>query len=188
VTNFSDHVWTETVTALSAVPDRDRSDTYVVSFFVYDEEDDPRRPVLTVGTNTESQVGRARRDTDEEEARWNYAFWLQNQLASIGDASTDPIGAALRTDWLRSLGLWFDDNDESDAAYATASRITEAFVELCIQAVQGLHREHLIIDTFGRQLPVLIHELEYYDKIVEQNLLANPHELVEGLANWVGST
>jgi hypothetical protein len=35
---------------------------------------------------------------------------------------------------------------------------------------------------------VLVHELEYYDEIVQQNRGANPPELVNELAAWVESS
>jgi len=34
---------------------------------------------------------------------------------------------------------------------------------------------------------VLVHELEYYDEIVEQNRSANPPVLVDEFARWVES-
>lgn len=44
--------------------------------------------------------------------------------------------------------------------------ITDAFVELLIDIVRDKHKSGLLTDKFGEEIPVLIHELEYYDKIV----------------------
>lgn len=71
-------------------------DTDAVSFFVYDDEDDPRLPTLVIDTNTETQVGLHDEEVDDPEIRWNYAYWQQNELAIIGAEATDPVGAALR--------------------------------------------------------------------------------------------
>ena len=58
----------------------DEADIYVVSLYVYDDNDDPCRPTVTVGYNTESYLNeQIEYASDEEEARWNYAFWLQNE-------------------------------------------------------------------------------------------------------------
>ena len=100
---FQDHlrqVATQAVTSISASA---AHDVYVVSFLVYDEDDDPRRPTLTIGYNTETRVQQilaaqpgsellpAGAPTDEAEARWNYAFWLQNELAvNSATAPTTP--------------------------------------------------------------------------------------------------
>jgi hypothetical protein len=53
---FEDYVFEAAAQALRNVETAERADVYVVSFFVYDEADDPRAPTLTVGTNTETQV------------------------------------------------------------------------------------------------------------------------------------
>ena len=54
-------------------------DIYAISLYVFNEEDDPCRPVAVFGYNTERQVQKSITEAaDEQEARWNYAFWLQN--------------------------------------------------------------------------------------------------------------
>ena len=35
-----------------------------------------------------------------------------------------------------------------------------------------------------KELPILIHELEYYDEIAEQNIEANGEDLVSDFTNW----
>ena len=57
--------------------------------------------------------------------------------------------------------------------------ITEAFLEVLIEVVKELHESGFIKEQFGKEIPVLIHELEYYEEIAEQNLKANPAETVE---------
>lgn len=50
-------------------------DIYAISFFVYDLDDDPDMPTVTIGYNTlshwEASIEKA---SDEAEAKWNYAF------------------------------------------------------------------------------------------------------------------
>lgn len=63
-------------------------DIYAVSLYVSDEDGNPCKPTVTLGYNTERQYeSEASGDglaSDEEEARWNYACWLQNELFVFG--------------------------------------------------------------------------------------------------------
>ena len=69
----------------------DQEGIYAVSLWVNDENDNPCTPSITLGYNTEahyeSQIARA---SSAGEARWNYAFWLQNEeLYFGGEASAE---------------------------------------------------------------------------------------------------
>src|SRR4051812_29491756 len=81
--------------ALEQTPADVAADVYVVSLLVYDEEDDPRLPTVTVGFNTEEQVAEIADDaSDADEARWNLAFWLQNELGVLVGISRSAAGAS----------------------------------------------------------------------------------------------
>lgn len=193
---FESHLIEQVRHALRNVDNSQLKDTYVVSFFVDDYEDDPRLPVLTVGCNTDSrwksctpasgQEPRWPIASDSGEAKWNYAFWLQNKLGVIGDVGS--TGAVLRESWFRGRGLWYDDelfNMDNEAWSRISSEITHAFVELCIQTTRTLHAEGTIREIFGKSIPVIVHELEYYDEIAEQNTRANPPGVVDEFVSWV---
>ena len=138
---------------------------YAISLYVYDEEDDPRRPVAVLGYNTERQVQECIPEaSDEQEAKWNYAFWLQNEELCLGHGDT----AKDVRNWIHGQELW-EQEDE----------ITEAFVRLLVMVVKGIHASGLLKDKFGKEIPILIHELEYYDMIATQNIEANGEELVK---------
>lgn len=182
--SFGDHLHHAVMRALAAIPATDAPDIYALSFFIYDENDDPRRPTLAVGYNTESQVKHVlgnvkerggRRYPDPAEARWNYAYWLQNELAVIGDSTRDPEGAGQRTRWIEA----------SPSFHGHPERITARFVEACVRIAHSLHEVGLIEGAVGHQVPVLIHELEYYDQIAKQTLAANPPGLADDFADWV---
>ena len=120
---------------------------------------DPFRPVAVLGYNTERQVQKSMPEaSDEQEARWNYAFWLQNEEMCLGKGDT----AKDIREWVTEQKLW-DSEDE----------ITEKFVGLLVAVVQDIHASELLKSKFGRELPILIHELEYYEKIAQQNIEAN---------------
>lgn len=138
-------------------------DIYAVSLYVFDEEDDPCRPVAVLGYNTERQVQKSLPEaSDEQEARWNYAFWIQNAEMCLGQGDTaEDIKA-----WITEQGLW-DSEDE----------ITPKFVEFLVAIVQDIHASGLLKDQFGEEIPILIHELEYYEKTAQQNITANGEAL-----------
>ena len=162
-------------------------DIYAISLYVYDYCDNPCKPCVTLGYNTEIQVrlelskGEA---FDEAEARWNYAFWLQNDCLVFG------IGETAKTvrNWIALSGFpYYDDDDtawQDDNAIENTSRITEAFVSVLIDAVKDIHEQGVLTRKFGRELPIIIHELEYYDEIAEQNIEANGYKLVKDFSEW----
>ncbi|MGW6973711.1 hypothetical protein [Streptomyces sp. NPDC054952] len=112
---FNDHLQHLVERALASIPAADAGDIYAVSFLIDNEDDDPRQPTLTIGYNTETQAQRSIQDASgRAEARWNYAFWIQNELTVAGDLTSDPAGATARQEWISDLGLWYD--EPSDVA------------------------------------------------------------------------
>jgi hypothetical protein len=165
VSDFEEHANHSVAAALEAIPLSIADDTYVVSLLVYDDEDDPRRPTLTVGTNSEAQVDATTpRASSPDEARWNFAYWLQDDLFSVGGWG-DQDGVRLRRSWIEELGLWYSDEDEKrdfDAAMDVGTRITDQFVELAVRLAQRLHGQ-----------------------IAEQSERANPPGLTADFSRWV---
>jgi len=187
---FTDHLERLAAEAISAIPAAEAPDVYALSFFIDNEDDDPRRPVLTVGYNTDTQVGRTLHNaSDPAEARWNYAFWLQNELTVVGDGNSDPAGAAARDEWIRGLGLWYEEPvDAADwvsSVGALAAEIEGRFNQACCQLVRSLHATGFIERHLGRPVPVLIHELEYYEGIARRTENANPTGLADDFIAWV---
>ena len=159
---------------------------YAISLLVSDNCDNPCEPTVTLGYNTEEnfrqQIAQA---FDEREAKWNYAFWLQNEEYNFGIGDTQEIVK----NWIVQQGLsyytyeeMFDSDQEPDAD--TYEGITEAFVRELIAVVKNLHQSGFIKAQFGKDIPVLIHELEYYDQIAEQNMKANPPETVKDFVKF----
>lgn len=81
---------------------------YAFSLYVEDVNDNPCKPTVLFGYNTEKQVKTSlKSSSDEIEARWNYAFWLQNELFSFGKENTaDNI-----KNWIEAKGLPFYEDD-----------------------------------------------------------------------------
>ncbi|MEU8364341.1 hypothetical protein AB0C27_50820 [Nonomuraea sp. NPDC048882] len=176
---FQDHMRSAATTALSSIPASDAAEIYTISFYVYDEDDDPRRPTLTIGYNTESQVQRVIDPQgcypDPAEARWNYAYWLQNELVVIADTTLDPDGSFHRDQWITELPRAGQQPDD----------VTAHFVDACIHLASDLHTAGVIERAIGRPVPVVIHELEYYEQIARQTEAANPPSLANDFIAWV---
>lgn len=173
--------------ALRAIPKELRSSIYVVSFFVCDYEDDPRRPTLTVGYNTiERWKASIPAASDSAEAKWNFAFWLQNEMIKFGG---DPSSrATLVGPWVASTGLSYSDEEEDadfEACIERGVQITERFVRECCEVVRRLHASGAVAAIFGRSIPVLVHELEVYEEIAAQNETVNPPGVCAEFARWV---
>ncbi len=148
-------------------------DIYVISFYVEHEDYDPRKPMVYFGYNTEAQVKEETENaSDEEEARWNYAFWLQNELYCFG--LNDDTGDLCRA-WAYQQKL-----TEDESSY-------QVFVDVLVEVVEDLHQSGVISRKIGREIPVIIHELEYYPQIAEQNIEANGADLINsGFMHFCG--
>jgi len=182
VAALDSYIYERALAALESISASDRREIYVVSFFVSDEEDDPRRPTLTVGFNSESDVASAWGDPAEDEARWNYAFFRQNALAVLFSSQEDPDGARFRDAMTEEAGYSFPGEDD------LATAVTAPwFVANAVFAARRLHEEGDISRIFGKTIPVLVHELEYYDTIAMQNMAANPPGVADDFVRWCRS-
>jgi hypothetical protein len=168
-----------------------RRDVYAVSFFVYDECDDPRRPTISISVNTNSHWRKSfHHDSESTEARWNYDYWPQEHLAVFGDS--DDESAAVVREWIVARGLWFSDDEVSDDSRSIQhierfQAITTAFVEVACRVVTELHDQGAVVRLFGRPVPILVHEIEFYDEIANQTERCNPPGLAAEFADWVRS-
>ncbi len=150
-------------------------------------DEDPRRYDVDLSYNTEEHYQRSRQEASHaEEARWNYAFWLQSGIASLDQL--DAVGRELQTAWLNERGLNYTDAEEEsnfDYCMKLADRIWDEFLEVCSSVGLRLHTSGIITQKFGRPIPIIIHDLEYYDKLTKFTLAANPPGVVDEFARWV---
>jgi len=183
VSAYDEYIYDRVVAAIDRVPVAERAETYVISLWVTDESDDERIPAERVGHNTETAVTEAIPTASSElEARWNFAFYLQDELALIGAEDGDPGELALRDAWITEQTQL--NHSSIEAFVIDGTELTNPFIHLLIRVVQRLHENKAITAVFGRAIPVLIHELEYYDEILDQKLRANPTETTAGLQAW----
>jgi hypothetical protein len=180
--NLENFIFEQAKNAIQKIDQNELSDIYVYSFYVSDVDDDPRFPSLMIGYNTQTNLNEnLERASSASEAKWNFAFWLQNELEIIGD---DDKSQDIITEWIKNQDLYYTDEDEDeneDDCLEKGEKITKSFVNILIGIVKRLHKEHIT------ELPIIIHELEYYDEIKNQNFLANGMEKVKEFADWIDS-
>lgn len=194
--SFESHAFEKISAAISAIAADVAADIYVFSLLVFDVDDDPRRPMVQLGYNTRERM----RDctpvddvaigwpiaSDAAEAKWNFSFYLQNQLLFLGEPAT--ATGDLLEHLLKSEGIWYSDEDierDEERTYELDTLISARFVSMLVEVVQKLHASGVIVRRFGQAIPVLVHELEYYDAIARQNELANPNGLAHEFVHWI---
>lgn len=157
----------------STIESWEESDIYAISFFVYEINEETQTPILTLGYNTEEQyLDSLDEEEDTQEVRWNYSYWLQNQEYMFGYDETEEIVKA----WLSEQSL--SDTDDEDV-------LEKEFIKQLIFVAQELHNNNIIKKHFKKDIPILIHELEYYDKIAHQTELANPKGVADDFISWI---
>lgn len=165
-------------------------DIYVISLYISNVEDDSEKPMITLGYNTMEQYEKSiSHASDNAEAKWNFAFWLQNEELIIGDNWGENLeDREMIFEWINENNLYYsyeDEVEDFDKTLRPGDKIIHEFVELCVEVAKQLHYEGVIQQKFGRTIPILIHELEYYDVIAEQNERANPKEVVKEFVDWI---
>ncbi|QEY26996.1 hypothetical protein [Neisseria zalophi] len=160
---------------------------YVISLFIFFEYDDLRTPILILGFNTiknwQESINLA---SNEQEAKWNYAFWLQNEEYQFGYSEDDK--KVVET-WIKELNLFYTDEEEDkyfDKCMELGEQISIVFTKLCVDVASEIQKNILPYLT-NKKIPILVHELEYYDKIVEQNKIINPNGEANEFIKWIYS-
>jgi hypothetical protein len=152
---------------------------YAISFFVHTNEASDNIPYFAISYNTEDDCGHS---SPLREERWNYAFWRQDENEVIGDEESTNL-----------LLQWYDENDiknigkenkelmyDKDGNYI--GKGPNGYYEL-LQVVSDvairLHNEKVIFNTFKKEIPIIIHDLEYAWYELEATQKGNPSGLVD---------
>ena len=197
MSKFEDYAYKKAREGILAIKDKTAAEIYALSFYYSADDDDPRKAILSVGYNTNArwractpapgQPPKWPIASSSDEAKWNYAFWLQHkgEACNIGGSRPD---AAARKEWIQSLGCWWTDEQQEedfDSTIELGDKVMDQFVELCIAVAKRLHDEGVIAKKFGRPVPILVHELEYHDGIAEATRRANPTGLAAEFEKWI---
>jgi hypothetical protein len=183
------YLYDRALAGLLDIPFHEGEDIYAVSFYVWAEEDDTRRMVLSVSYNTnervvecspkaaDSSVTRWPTASNVAEATWNYAFWLQRPVAEVCASNGEPDGISLRTAWLEASGLGYSNEEEEEDFERTleiGEQICMEFWQISGRVARRLQEEGILRTKFGRSVPIIVHDLEYAEPTIEVTRFANP--------------
>lgn len=159
----------------------DAEGIYAASLYAEAFRDNPCTPAVTLSYNTEAHAAAAEAQASSpEEARWNYAFWPQEPELYFGEAR--PWGEVddspeIVERWVRESGFPFYTYEEMfdgpGADDEAADGVPAAFMLELAAVVRDLHASGFVRGKFGRDIPVLVHGLEYSEADAELNLWAN---------------
>jgi hypothetical protein len=188
---FPEYLYARVAEGVEGFAELDVDDIYTVSLYCWCNDDDLRQPALIVGHNSETQVAAvlstAGYRPEADEARWNYAYWLQDMPVVVGDPD-DPTGVRLAREWIEQAGLWYSDEQEEadfDTTLELGGVIVQRFWDECLRVARRLHDDGVIRKAFGRSVPVIVHDLEYEEYHADAALAGNPPELVADYIAWV---
>lgn len=171
---------------------RRHPDIYAISFLygtgsTVDEEGNEitLQDAVSLSYNTlshfEEQIPHA---SEAAEAKWNFAFWLQEITAQVPrflepeyGTHPDKNDLALRDTWCAAHGIVPTSRDEAGYPVYGAG-FEEAIVAAYGRVAQKLHDNKVIVTKLGRTVPILIHTLTYSEIGIEATRAANPPELV----------
>ncbi len=148
------------------------ADIYAISFFVYSNEAYTYRGFDNVtewyiSYNTESDCAGAGQ-FDEE--RWNYAFWRHNETPIFYSDSPNELTDML-FDWYEEQGITnIGEENDNDVCPAGCYEV----MQMAANVAKKLHADGVIKEQFGKDIPIIVHELDYYDLIGEITKEANP--------------
>jgi hypothetical protein len=161
-----------------------KEDVYAVSLYLEYYNDNLYEPNVILSYNTNENVKNVVSEgVDELEARWNYAYWLQDDLYVFGENETKEHVK----EWFINNGyeyLTYDEYYSRDVDEELICEIDDKIKNELIEVVKKLHETNFIKEQFGKEIPVLIHELEYYDEILEINKKANPSYVIEEFSKF----
>ncbi|MBD8388285.1 hypothetical protein [Dysgonomonas sp. BGC7] len=165
------------------------NDIYAISFWKDNSENDPRYPRIAIGYNTYANLDfEANHASSRDEAKWNFAFWLQNELLTIGGAGDRDL-----VKWFKHEDLFYSDEEHKfveigDKRWTELLNMDEKmqvlFMDVVIDICTRLHKEGHLEKKFGVHIPIVIHELEYYDLPVSWTKRGNPHNIVAEFVQW----
>lgn len=174
-------LYSEATRVLTNIDETIKKDIYAISFF-FDFYDDPFT-VIRIGYNTKEQLKKMTPvASSAREAKWNYAFWLQEDIFIFGEKGTPSFDIIQREKALEAESCKQSDKGDGDeyskydncdeyAQYKVDEKISVCAVEVAAELAQS----NFIAEIFGSRIPIIVHELLYDDKTIKMTKLANPH-------------
>lgn len=166
IINISNEIWLAFVQQLINIKE---TDIYAFSMFIDINEENYSDVLLYFGYNTESQYKlEAINNFDKMAVRWDYNYWLQNEIFCFGeDSSTNNLIYA----WSKQQKLQGED-------------FINIFTKQVINAVLEIHESGAIKERFGTELPIIIHTRDYHPNIANINIKANGKYLSQDFVDY----
>lgn len=176
----------------SVMSDWDEEDIYAVSFFVYSNgsyeyKNFTNVPTWAISYNAESDCHGAKPFSEE---RWNYAFWRQDETEIIDLDENNECTAALYK-WYEEQGIenigFEDTKNMYDEEYNYIGKGPVGHYELlgiAANVAKKLHEDGFIKSHFNRQIPIIVHGLEYAWFDIEATKRANPDGVADSFIKW----
>ncbi|MFF3616050.1 hypothetical protein [Streptomyces sp. NPDC002580] len=194
MTPFRRHLRSAAEAVIRRFPESLRPEIYALSFRIWRIDGDERHPYVAIGYNTESRYERESYPEDPGEARWNYALWLLDGFETLGNVPEDPAGSPLYGEEVRELGIWFDGEydfltmdlpeEEEEELDALSDLLRLHFSDAVIDLARHLHADGLLTEIFGRDLPVVVFDMDSPGWEIEATRAANPPESVADFMAW----
>lgn len=140
--------------------------------------DNPYEPTITFGYNSIKNYEKSCKETDEQEAKWNYAFWLQNEIFILGLNETKDVVKK----WFIKNHLGYKSYEEFFSGNINdrlCSKIDKKIKKEIIEAIKEIQNSNIIKNQFNKEIPIIIHELEYTNELAKLNKKANGKTLVK---------
>jgi hypothetical protein len=157
-------------------------DIYAISFFVHSNEESTYGKFnnvtdFSISYNTEHDCEGGEDDAEE---RWNYAYWVQDEIPII-DTYEKNEGAEILFQWYKEEGIeniGYEEDDCYDDACNYIGKGPVGYYELLTvvsRVAKRLQNEKYIINKFGKPIPIIVHDLEYAWYEIEATKNANPN-------------
>lgn len=154
---------------------KNKDDIYAISFWL--SRDLHYFIKLIVGYNTVSHYKREISNRiSESNAKWNFAFWLQNVSVEISANDQE------FREWVQSLPEYVDiqnKNKNKNAKLLSIEQTNEVFINEMIKISKELFDNGVISSQFGRNIPIIVHELDYNPKSIKWTNRANPKGIAD---------
>lgn len=70
-------------------------------------------------------------------------------------------------------------NGEENKLDEQDDQMQSVFMDIIISVIQELHKKGVIKEQLGKEVPVIVHELEYYDLPIMWTTRSNPKSLID---------
>ncbi|MCL2797208.1 MAG: hypothetical protein FWD58_04050 [Firmicutes bacterium] len=145
---------------------------------------DGNLPNLYISYNTEADCDGAPADDEE---RWNYACWSQDTTTIISyDDEVEECVQWLNEQGVQNVGEESSDYDENNFYIGTGPAGFKELAELLSIIAINIRKDGLLKRVFGKDVPIIIHGLEYYDYIIDLNQRTNPKSLIKNFVKAMG--